>query len=291
MTQRSDILSRPMLLQRLILTLLVSILFETASGQPVDTVVIHGVFADDNNNPVAGALVALYRADNDLLIDETFTSDRGSFMLRGVKGISEYYVVGTKDTTSQRVGFTYSDAGRQLPIRIPYHISSSWGTRVKNLWVYISLPLGTLLGFISAIALRRLDNQRLLKSQLRKLRICSTKVATRHLGLVAIIDESLRTPSDRQAAIETLKERYQLIIEEIEELLPEIESNKLDTSLIYFILGERGLDQQDNLWSAVRGIRKLTRIRFESIVNERAEVRQRIFEPFTSLASNELLQK
>jgi hypothetical protein len=65
-------------------------------------------FKNDLKNPLAGALVVLYNADNDLLVDYTYTVDNGRFTLRGPYEKGHFYVVATKDRFSDKVSFEYN---------------------------------------------------------------------------------------------------------------------------------------------------------------------------------------
>jgi len=76
-------------------------------GSPTDG--ICGIyFKNDEKNPFAGALVALYDAGNNSLIDFTYTTNDGRFTLKAPQQSGKYYIVATKGDFTQRQDIDYN---------------------------------------------------------------------------------------------------------------------------------------------------------------------------------------
>src|SRR3989442_5512612 len=89
-------------------------------------------YQDDLNHPLAGALIALYRADDNLLVDYTYTRTDGRFVLKGPSAKGKYYVVATKDQFSHQLNFDYDPQTPLTNLMIQHHQPQSTLSKVTN---------------------------------------------------------------------------------------------------------------------------------------------------------------
>lgn len=78
-------------------------------------------FKDDEKHPFPGALIALYSADSNVLIDFTYTTNDGKFNLKSPEQAGKYYIVATKDASSRRQEIEYDPRRPNInvPIKFP----------------------------------------------------------------------------------------------------------------------------------------------------------------------------
>ena len=80
-------------------------------------------FKNTEKEPLPGALVALYKADTNLLVDNTYTLDNGQFTLKAPSLKGKFYIVATKGMISQKNEFEFDPAKPAQYIAVHYHDS------------------------------------------------------------------------------------------------------------------------------------------------------------------------
>lgn len=77
-------------------------------------------FKNDARHPFPGALVALYSAEGNALIDFTYTTNDGRFTLKGPQHAGKYYIVATKDGSSQREDIEYDPQSPNIDVPVKF---------------------------------------------------------------------------------------------------------------------------------------------------------------------------
>jgi hypothetical protein len=87
---------------------------------------ISGVyFKNDEKHPFPGALIALYNEDANVLVDFTYTTNDGRFTLKSPQQAGKYYIVATKDGTSQRQDIEYDPQSPNINVPIKFSAQES----------------------------------------------------------------------------------------------------------------------------------------------------------------------
>jgi hypothetical protein len=255
---------------------------------------IRGRFFRDNiDKSVPGALIALYSADQDLLVDQTYSTDNGDFTLRAPQKPGRLYVVATKDMLSRRTPeFDYAPGTPQRRIWIRLEDRRSSLARAMD---YVLTKLDYIatgfLGFLIGLATKLYEDRKLFGIQVNKLRVLRNDIRVIHSQLVNVIEQRRRLRGDDAAGRSRLSLDYSERLHDLEEPLAELELNKMDASVVYPVRGQRGLEQYHALQLAVKGIRKFIREGLDDFVNSPEEARRKKLEPFAKLESNGLLRK
>ena len=118
---------------------------------------VHGmVHGEDQDKPVAGALVVLYDSD-ELLVDFTYSRDDGSFTLRPPQRPGPASVVATRDSLTHRVEIRY-DPARSQRVRVP--LAPKEESRVKKAAAWVFEELGAVVGLLVGYGFRVLVEER-----------------------------------------------------------------------------------------------------------------------------------
>ena len=228
---------------------------------------LRGFFRDHSGQPVPGALVALYSAEDNLLIDQTYSVDDGSFALRPVLNPGHYYVVATKNLTARRVDFNRpADATEPQLIWIWYDTPRNWLAEAKELWNYLSLFVGAFLGFLGGWATKKIDQRKLFSAQIDQLKEPRSQVLNLGLELRALINERRTIPGSKQTRCDELLSEYNRKLEELDDPLSDLEARKIDLPLIHEFCKQQGCVQYYELGHAIRSIRSFCKKRFDDLI-------------------------
>jgi hypothetical protein len=248
-------------------------------------------FRGETGKPIPGALVALYSADDNILLEQTYTIDSGSFTLRAPEAGGRFYIVATKDTMARREDFEY-DPGRQ-PRAVMINYQDSRGSAEKA-WSYASTKLDyvvtAFLGFLLGLATKRYEDRKLFRIHINRFTLLRDDILTAHARLTQTLQKYLGTRLDDDTSQRRIRADYEAIIGELGRPLEEFEPGKLDSAVVYAIRKKPGLEDCEELRLAIKGIKTFAGERFDDIVNATEEARQKKLEPFEKLRNNRLLQ-
>ncbi len=267
-----------------------------AAGDPAS---INGFYVQDKiSNPLPGALIALYKADDNLLVDSTYTRNDGAFTLKGPAAKGKYYIIATKDRFSHKLDFDYDPAAQPLNLTIQHHQPQSrLGTVAGWLWDRVVAFGGLLFGFVAGLAFKLYEDRRkanqIIRREIKKIDDSSADIVNDYEELTRIAHAYGQ--SDSTVAARKLQEFKTLATKigtQADELLKELNDNNNLEEAIYTRYKLTGRNNYSALRKAARDVKKLT----EAIVANPATVlnapdRDAQLKPFRTLRDSDFLTK
>jgi len=158
---------------------------------PAPGAVITGLcYTDHIENPVGGALVALYGADN-LLRSSTFSTDSGTFTMAAPDTSGKYFLVATSGSRSKRVDFDFQQGQPARIVQIVFHDKrNSLVEYLKYAAGKLDYVITTVLGFLIGLWTKKWDNQRLLRIHRVRMAAARDDVVSESESLTGVLNGS-----------------------------------------------------------------------------------------------------
>jgi hypothetical protein len=257
-------------------------------------------YEDDLDHPLAGALIALYKADNNLLVDFTYSRNDGAFTLKAPATNGKYYVVATRDQFSHKVDFDYDPQTPAQNLLIPHHQPKSWISKVIDyvggkLVEIANLLLGLFIGLGFKVYEDRRKARQVINREIKSVKDSAAEILGKYQSLQDTAS-AYGASTDGTTAAEKRAEYIALASDingEVEELRKQIDENADLEEAIYTAHTLVGRDNYGALRKALREIKELT----TEIVTARAKMldlpapdRDKQLEPFRNLGKNNLLK-
>jgi hypothetical protein len=257
-------------------------------------------YQDEISRPLPGALIALYKTDDNTLIDFTYTRNDGAFALKAPALKGKYYVVATKDQFTQKKDFDY-DPAAAIPINlmIQHHQPKStfkkfqdWvGTRFDDV---IKVLIGLLVGLLFKIWDDRRKARQIIIRDLKSIKDSSDDIFSNYQELQQIREVYGQSSGN---AASTQREKFvslaATIGHQVEELQKQLDDKSGLEEAIYTAHKLKGRDSYAALRQSLRGIRKLTETiaaNPASILDATQADRDGQLKPFERLRTNNLFR-
>jgi hypothetical protein len=256
-------------------------------------------YENDLDHPLAGALIALYKADNNLLVDFTYTRNDGAFALKAPPTKGRYYVVATKDQFSHKVDLDYDPQTPTQNLLIQHHQPKHWVTRVigyvgDKLVEVVNLLIGLLIGLGFKVYEDRKKAHQVINREIKTVKDSAAEILRKYQSLEETAN-AYGASTDRTAA-EKRTEYIALTTDikiEVEELRKALDNNPDLEEAIYTAHKLVGRDNYAALRKALREIRELT----TEIVTDNGKIldqptqdRQKRLQAFRNLQESKLLK-
>ena len=256
-------------------------------------------YQDELSNPLPGALIALYKADDNTLVAYTYTRNDGAFTLRGPAAKGKYYIVATKDQFSHKLDFDYApEAYTNLMIQ-HHQPTSAWrtiGGYVGGRFVEaLNLLLGLAIGLGWKVFEDRKKARQTILREIKTVEDSSADILTNYGQLEQIATDYGRSDT---AAARPKREAYIVVATEIgtqaEALQKELDENTNLEEAVYTLHKLTGRNQYAALRRAARDIKKLTDTIVENnaaILDAPAANREAALQPFLTLRGTQQLNQ
>jgi hypothetical protein len=279
-------------------TVVVVIAFMAAVGYGSSTTEITGFLVtgqagrqSELTSPVPGALVAVYMADTNLLVDSTYTTDAGRFTLKGPGEKMRLYIVATKDNLSKRLDFSYVPNIAAINLTVAYGESTS---RFAKVLAYFGNSFNdtvkVLIGLFVGFGFKYLQDRSQAKKEFDKwvctIRASRGKLLSAYAELGPIFERY-----DDASDGEKIKEHYDAIVKKMSMLAEELQSALTATPIenaIYVLYKQRGLDGLLALKDSVKGIQQFTE-QADCALKKTPQERDVLMKPFSDLQKMFLL--
>lgn len=248
-------------------------------------------YQDELSNPLPGALIALYKADDNTLIAYTYTRNDGAFTLRGPSVKGKYYIVATKDQFSHKLDFDY-DPEAFSNLMIQHHQPTSTWKIIKEyvggrFVEALNLLIGLAIGFGWKIVEDRKKARQTILREIKTVEDSSADILTNYVQLEQIARDYGRSDS---TAARPRREAYIVVAREIgtqaEALQKELDANTALEEAVYTLHKLSGRNQYAAVRRAARDIKKTTDTIVENnaaILDAPAANREAILRPFLTL--------
>ena len=257
-------------------------------------------YEDDLDHPLAGALIALYKADNNLLVDFTYTRNDGAFALKPPATEGTYYVVATKDQFSHKVDLDYDPQAPARNLLIQHHQPKSTITRVlgyvsDKLVEVVNLLIGLFIGLGFKVYEDRRKARQVIDREIKTVRDSTSEILNNYGSL----QQAAAAYGASQNSVTTdakLREFIRLATEikrEVAELRTQLDAN---TNLAEAVYTARKLTGRNNYAALKRTLGEITTLTTEiitgagKILNLQPADREQRLQPFRNLQDNELLK-
>jgi hypothetical protein len=257
-------------------------------------------YEDDLDHPLAGALIALYNADNNLLVEYTYTRNDGGFALKAPPAKGKYYVVATRDQSSHKIDLDYDPQTPSQNLLIPHHQSKS---RITKLLVYLrdklveglNLLIGFLVGLLYKVYEDRRKARQVIDREIQPVKDSTAEIVTMYQNLQQAAD-AFGVSKDNDTANANRAEYVRLataINSEVADLRTKLDANKNLEEAIYTA---HKLGARKNYAALKRTLREITTLTAEiiadpdQILNLPSQDRDQRLQPFRNLQANDLLK-
>ena len=254
-------------------------------------------YQDDLNHPLPGALIALYRADDNLLVDYTYTRTDGRFVLKGPAAKGKYYVVATKDQFSHKLDFDYDPQTPLTNLMIQHHqpqsLLSKVGDFVSNQFSgVISLLMGLSIGLVFKWLEDRKKAQKVINREIKAIKDLRDDILLGYQKL-----EKTAKAYGKSAGADAARNREEYLVTATEigtqvgELQKQLDAKTEFEEAIYEVNKLRGRDDYAKLRKALREIKTLA----AAVVANRATIldasdRDAQMKKFEELQTNNLFK-
>jgi hypothetical protein len=239
------------------------------------------VFLDEPGHPVSAALVALYRGGQDTLVDSTYTTDTGRFVLTAPPAAGAFYLVATRDAMTRRQDFRYSPDQGQPHVTIVLRSSSGvWAA----IWPFVS-KLGFVVsgcfGLVLGWAGKWLMDRQLFRVRLKYLRLILANIEQKYGELRGVCTEmgSYPQPPD-------LENRYNEVMDSVKSLTEDLEAKLPDGFTIFEMRKAPGVKSYYSLKAQVRTLRRRADLSYTLAFGADKDI---LLKPFEDLCKSELL--
>lgn len=256
-------------------------------------------YQDDLNHPLPGALIALYKADDNVLVDYTYTRNDGRFMLKAPTAKGKYYVVATKDLLSRKLDFDYDPQTPLSNLMIQHHQPKSTLRKVVD-YVggrfddVIKLLIGLFIGLGFKLYEDRRKARQTITREIKVIKDSCDDIVSHYQRWQKVADaygksQVSEAGKNRQEYINLAAE----IGAQVEELQKQLDAKTDLEEAIYTVRKLTGKDDYDRLRKALREIKKLT----DAVVTNQAAIlnnspleRNAQLQPFRTLQESNLLK-
>lgn len=257
-------------------------------------------YEDDLDHPLAGALIALYNADNNLLVEYTYTRNDGGFALKAPAAKGKYYLVATRDQFSHKVDLDYDPQTASRNLLIPHHQPKS---RITELLVYVRDKLveglNLLIGFLGGLLFKFYEDRRkarqVVDREIQPVKDSTAEIVTKYQSLKQTA-RAFGASTDAKTTNDSRQEYIRLataINSEVADLRTKLDAN---TNLEEAIYAAHKLGARKNYAVLKRTLREITTLTAEiiagpdRILNLPPQDRDQRLQPFRNLQDNELLK-
>ena len=280
-------------------TVVVVIVFMASVGYGSPTAAITGFLVtgqarrqSELTSPVPGALVAVYMADTNLLVDSTYTTDAGRFTLKGPGERMRLYIVATKNNLSKRLDFSYDPNIAEINLTLAYGESTSRLAKVlAYFWASFNDTVKVLIGLFVGFGFKCLQDRSEAKKEFDKwvctIRTSRGKLPSAYAELVRIwgrydvVSDDEKIKEDYYAAVSTTSKRA-------EELQRELTVTSSIENTIYGLYKQRGVESFLALKDSVKGIQQFTE-HADGALSKTPQGRDALTKPFSDIQNNVLL--
>jgi hypothetical protein len=250
---------------------------------------ITGVFyKNDLSEPLPGALVALYRADDNLLADFTYTLDNGRFTLKPQPAEGQFYLVATKDQLSRRVDFQYKPQNppTNLLIQHPQQRGAFAGW-VAYVWKKVDSVVQVLIGILLGLVFKwRDDRKKARKALARGVGFIKVPV-DRLLGRYERLRESIEAFSRSSGDSARRRAEYVGAVGEVRETLLELQKDvgaRSDLAeTLYDVRKEIGFNSYVRFKTSLQAIEEFTNANADAVLTAAPAARAELLKPFEEL--------
>ena len=257
-------------------------------GLGIDKDKIRGVFfTNTEKEPLPGALIALYNADTNLLLDYTYSLENGQFTLKAPPIKGKFFIVATKGMISKKHPFEFDPGKPGQYLSLQYKDSPN-GFFKFILWLIlwflkksdymITTTIGIIIGLVINWLLDRRKRKKKQENYIRTLRGSIKAIWNSNESLGRIFKE---------ASIIDIRKRYLEITGEIKKNVENMEK-KLDPEVFPDVFDLKKKNRQEQYETMADILKK---IRFsideknqDNVIKARAEERERdYFQSFRDL--------
>jgi hypothetical protein len=228
-------------------------------------------YADELSNPLPGAFIALYKGDDNLLVDSTYTRNDGAFTLKAPPAKGKYYIIATKDSYSQKFDFDYDPEAVPPPLMIQHHQPKSWlGTVLGWLWDRVVAFGGLLFGFAVGLLFKMYEDRKkarqIITREMKMIQDSAAEINKNYDELQTIVNAYAQSGSGATAPqkVQEFSTMAIKIGKQADELLKELNTNATLEEAIYTRYKVAGTNNYAALRTAVRNMKKVT----ETIVTD-----------------------
>jgi hypothetical protein len=208
------------------------------------------VFLGEPGRPVPAALVALYRGGEDTLIEFTYTTNSGQFVLPAIPAAGKLYLVATRDALTRRQDLDYDPGKGQRNIAIVLRNSATaWGAvwQVASKLGFIgSAFIGIFLGLIG----KAFTDLLLFRVRLGYLRVLQNGIEIEHQTLLTT---AKKMPSPPPVSREI---SYNASMRSVKALARDLEARMPDAFAVFQIRQETEMESYFSLRKKVAEIRQ-----------------------------------
>ncbi len=250
-------------------------------GMGIDKDKIRGVFFNNTEKePLPGALIALYNADTNLLLDYTYSLENGQFTLKAPPFKGKFFIVATKGMTSKKHPFEF-DPGKPAPY-ISLQYKDSPNPFIKKFIQWLTKKLDYLIVLIMGVGLNWWLNRRKRKEKqenyIQTLRGSIRAIGNGYESLGRIFKEASNID---------IRKRYLEITGEIKKNVENMEK-KLDPEVFPDVFDLKKKNRQEQYETMADILKK---IRFsideknqDNVINAKPDEREKnYFQPFRDL--------
>lgn len=256
-------------------------------------------YEDDLDHPLAGALIALYRADNNLLVDFTYTRNDGAFALKAPPAKGRYYVIATKDQFSHKMDLDYDPQTPAQNLLIQHHQPKHWVTGVigyvgDKLVEVVNLLIGLLIGLGFKVYEDRRKAHRVINREIKTVKDSTAEI----LGKYRSLQETANAYGASAGGVAASKRAEYIelatnIRSEVEELRKQLDTNTDLEEAIHTAHKLVGRDNYAALRKALREIKELTTEIVTDqgkILDQPPQAREKRLQAFRNLQESNLLK-
>lgn len=256
-------------------------------------------YEDDLDHPLAGALIALYKADDNLLVDFTYTRNDGAFALKAPPTKGKYYVVATKDQFSHKLDLDYDPQTPAQNLLIQHHQPKNWVSRMTGyvggkLVEVVNLLIGLLIGLGFKIYEDRKKAHQVINREIKTIKDSTAEILRKYQSL-----QETATAYGASAGGTAAEKRGDYIDlathigSEVEELRKRLDNNTDLEEAIYTAHKLAGRDNYAALRKALREIKELTTeivTGHGKILDQPPQEREKLLQAFRNLQESKLLK-
>ena len=256
-------------------------------------------YEDDLSHPLAGALIVLYNADNNLLVDFTYTRNDGAFALKAPTAKGKYYVIATKDQFSHKLDLDYDPQTPTQNLLIQHHQPKHWATTVlgyvgNKLVEIVNLLIGLLIGLGFKIYEDRRKARQVINREIKTVKDSTAEI----LGKYRRLQETATAYGASAGEMAASKRAEYIglatnIGSEVEELRKQLDKNTALEEAIHTAHKLAGRDNYAALRKALRDVKEVTTEIVTDggkILDQPPQDREKRLEAFQNLQQSNLLK-
>lgn len=209
----------------------------------------------DTRKPIAGAMIALFDPQNELL-DYTYTTANGAFALRSPNAAGKYRLEAYRDKLLKSQDVVYDPAQPAKPVLLTATITQPpwWESAGKWILDKLQILIGLVIGYFFSQITERLRDRKLFKKQRAAAKVHRDEIV-KTFGEIQQLDAEER---NRQigASRDDLNQKYSTALSRLNEQLDDLESKKPDWTVIYSFQKEAGLNRYNEMLNSIKKLKK-----------------------------------